>query len=273
MKEDKKLQKKYKLLRRKIAGLESAVVAFSGGVDSSFLLHTTFSVLGNKNVLAVIADSPTYTKKELKSAQLFSRWLGIKHMVIKTDELKNPQFAKNPLNRCYFCKRELFSKLKDIAKKKGCRAVIDGQNFDDKKDFRPGSIAAAELGVRSPLKETAFRKQDIRKISKQLGLSVWDKPSLACLSSRFPYGNRITEKYLLKIQKAEDFLYKLKFKNIRVRHYGKLCRIEVDKNQVKRLFQRRAQDKIIAAFKKLGYTYVTVDLEGYRTGSMNETLK
>lgn len=271
MRLDRKLHRKYNLLKTNIKSLESVIVAFSGGVDSSFLLHTASSVLG-KNVLAVTANSPTYTKDELSYARLFARKLGIKHIIIKTEEFNNPEFIKNPKNRCYFCKKELFSKLKGIAEKEGYKTVVDGQNFDDKNDYRPGSVASEEANINSPLKESALSKVDIRLISKKLGLSTWDRPAQACLSSRFPYGDEINKKDLVRIQKAEKLLRSFGFNNLRVRHYGKLCRIEVDRDQIKKIFQGKAQDKIIASFKNLGYTYVTLDLEGYRTGSMNEEM-
>ncbi|MFH1201678.1 MAG: ATP-dependent sacrificial sulfur transferase LarE [Candidatus Omnitrophota bacterium] len=266
---DKLLFKRLDRLKAALKKMRSAVVAYSGGVDSTFLLKIARDVLGNK-VLAVIADSFTYPKSELNLARKTAKKLGARFKVIKTREFKDKNFRKNPFNRCYFCKKELFLGLKAIAKAKKIRFVIDGSNLDDKKDFRPGSRARKELGIRSPLAESGFRKHDIRKLSLRLNLDTWDKPSLACLASRIPYGTKITEENLLRIDKAEDFLKSLGFKQVRARDYNGLCRIEVDKKEIPELLTRRVF--IVDSLKKLGYNYVTVDLEGYRTGSMNPAL-
>ncbi|MDD4909277.1 MAG: ATP-dependent sacrificial sulfur transferase LarE [Candidatus Omnitrophica bacterium] len=248
----------------------SVVLAYSGGVDSSFLLKAAKDALGG-DVLAVTAVSPTYSHGELQSAKKTARSLKARHLVIKTEEFNNPRFTGNPKNRCYFCKKELFGRLKRIAAKKDYRFVIDASNLDDDKDYRPGSIAGKEEGVRSPLKEAGFTKADIRRYSKKLRLPTWDMPSLACLASRFPYGRRITKAALRRVEKAEGHIRKLGFAQVRVRDYGGLARIEVDKKRLPELLTKR--QTIVDKLKGLGYNYITVDLEGYRTGSMNEVKK
>ena len=244
------------------------LIAYSGGVDSSFLLKMAQDVLGD-NVLAVIAKSPTYTKSELNEAIGFCKRYKIKYLVIETEELNNPRFAKNPKNRCFYCKDELFSRLKQIAKARKIKYVIDGSNADDTRDYRPGREAKEKHGVRSPLTEAKLTKQDIRILSKEMGLATWDKPSLACLASRFPYDTEIREKDLMRINAAEEFLRSLGFAQVRVRHYDSLARIEVLKDDIGRVLSLASQ-KIVNKLKELGYNYVTLDLEGYRSGSMNE---
>lgn len=247
----------------------SVVVAYSGGVDSTFLLKVAALVLGDK-VLAVTAVSPTYPKEELYLAKRMAKTLGIRHKIIKTYELKDQRFTANPINRCYFCKKELFTRLKDIAKVNKLNFVIDASNVSDKKDFRPGNIAKEELKVRSPLQAAGLNKEDIRRLSRQLGLKTWDKPSLACLASRIPYGVRISSRLLKRINEAEAYLRKMGFKQVRLRHYNGLCRIEVWQNNIPGLISKRSL--IVEKLKQLGYNYVTIDLEGYRTGSMNPAL-
>ena len=268
---DKRLNKKLENLKKILHNMQSLLIAYSGGVDSSLLLKIAKNSLKG-NVVAVIAQSETYPKEEIKSARDFAKRLRVKQAVIKTEELNNPKFYRNPINRCYFCKKELFSKLKNIAKRYNLKWVVDGSNLDDRNDFRPGKLAAREFKVRSPLKEAKLTKSDIRKISKRLGLSTWNKPSLACLASRFPYNTKITRKALSCIDEAEDFLRKIGFKQVRVRHHGNLARIEILKENITKLIKCDRR-KIINKLKKLGYNYVAIDLEGYRTGSMNEVLK
>jgi len=246
-----------------------AVVAFSGGVDSTFLLKVAHDVLGDK-VLAVTANSETYPKRELEEAKTFAAALGIEHIVIETLELEIAGFADNPPDRCFYCKHELFSKLTDIAKKHGFQYVFDGSNYDDRNDHRPGMRAAKELGVVSPLKQAEMTKEDIREISKEYGLSTWDKPSFACLSSRFPYGTKITPEKLNVIGAAEDFIRDLGFRELRVRHHDTIARIEVGKNDLEKIIPYASQ--IVEKLKSLGFLYVTLDLAGYNTGSMNYTL-
>jgi uncharacterized protein len=267
------MQLKQKLARLKkiILNYNSCLIAFSGGVDSTLLLKAASSVLPKSKVLAVTADSPTYPEEELLFSKDIAKRLGVRHKIIKTNELKDKRFVLNPINRCYFCKIELFGKLKEIAKKYNLNFVLDASNVSDKADFRPGQRAKKELNIRSPLQEAGFTKKDIRALSRQWGLSTWDKPALACLASRIPYGARISAPLLKRINSAEVFLKHLGFKQVRVRHYNGLCRIEVTKNDVGRLISRRKQ--VIDKLKDLGYNYITVDLEGYRTGSLNEVVK
>ncbi|MDD5432589.1 MAG: ATP-dependent sacrificial sulfur transferase LarE [Candidatus Omnitrophica bacterium] len=248
--------------------MDSVLIAFSGGLDSTFLLKAATLSLSKSKILAVTADSATYPREELRLAKEIADSLGVKHKIIKTNELESSKFVSNPVNRCYFCKKELFIKLKAIAKKSKLNFVADASNASDKLDFRPGNAAKKELKIRSPLQEAGFTKEDIRKFSRKLKLVTWDKPSLACLASRIPYGVKITPKALNKIDNAELEIKKLGFRQVRVRHYNDLCRIEVEKNQLSRLLDKR--NLLVDKLKKLGYNYITVDLEGYRTGSLNE---
>lgn len=266
-----KTQTKYHHLKEILEKMGKVLVAFSGGVDSSLLLKTAHDVLGNQ-VFAVIASSETYTEKEQDEAVKMAEEWGVRYQVIHTNELDNPEFIQNPPTRCYFCKSELFSKLKDIARNEGIPFVCDGSNYEDLDDFRPGTQAATELGVRSPLKEAELVKSEIREISQWLGLSTWNKPSMACLSSRFPYHTEIDRKSLKQIASAEEILKSFGFTQIRVRHHGQTARIEVEPDELERLVDSQLRKEIVAGFKKLGYTYVTLDLAGYRTGSMNEPL-
>jgi uncharacterized protein len=270
-------------LKRKLKNLEDAllsygrvIVAYSGGVDSSFLLKSCAHYLGNDKVTAITAVSPTYTRKELKTAGQIAKELGVAHKIIRTDEASDPRFKANPENRCYYCKSELFSKLKSIAKRKGAGFVLDGTNADDLRDYRPGRQAKEELGVRSPLAEAGLTKDDIRVLSKEFGLSTWDAPQAACLASRFAYGQEITVPDLKRIGQAEDYIRSLGIKMVRVRHYKlpdstKLARIEVDGEEIEKVTGHKSQ--VTGHLKKLGYNYVTLDLEGYRSGSMNESIK
>lgn len=247
----------------------SVIVAFSGGVDSTFLLKVAHDTLGDK-VIAATATSPTYPESELKEAIGLAAQMGARHIVFDSNELEIPGFSENSLKRCYFCKSELFEKLKGKALELGFSSVADGSNSDDLKDYRPGRDAARELDVRSPLVESGLGKEEIRELSRELGLATWNKPSFACLSSRFPYGTEITMERLDKIGKCEDKLRELGFSQFRVRYHGEVARIEVPESEMARLLTNDIKDNILKAFKKEGFTYVTVDLEGYRTGSMNE---
>lgn len=261
---------KLRKLKSILQKMGSVLLAYSGGADSTFLLKVAADVLGDK-VLAVTADSPTYPAGELTFARGLCRALGVKHRTINTLELNNKNFARNPVNRCYFCKNELFRSLKEIARKNKINFVIDASNVSDKSDFRPGSIAKKKLGVRSPLQEAGITKEDVRRLSKKLGLVTWDKPALACLASRVPYGTRITQPLLKRIYQSEGYLKKMGFSQVRLRHYNGLCRIEVPKTEIRSLIDKGNQ--VIDKLKKIGYNYITVDLEGYRTGSLNEVIK
>ena len=265
------LEAKLELLTELLTQYQSCVIAFSGGVDSSLLYKVAVDVLGDR-VLAVTADSETYPSHELEQARELALKLNANFEVIKTEELANPVFAQNPPNRCYYCKQELFGKLLAIAKAKGYAYVLDGANADDTADFRPGMQAARELGVKSPLKEAGLTKEDIRTLARQMGLANWDKPSFACLSSRFPYGHHITPRKLDQVAGAEVMLHNLGFRQFRVRHHGDIARIEVDLADLSRLVEESLRQKVVNGLKQLGFPYVTVDLAGFRSGSMNEVL-
>lgn len=261
---------KLEKLKKTIQKLDSAIVAFSGGVDSSLVARLCYDVLGDK-ALAVTARSETYPHYELENAKKVAREIGITHLIIDTKELDIPGFSSNPPNRCYFCKSELFERLKGLAQEEGYKHVLDGANADDSQDYRPGSQAASELGVRSPLKEVGLSKEEVRSLSKALGLSTWDKPSYACMSSRFPYGQEITPEKLQMVSLAEDFLRSLGLRQFRLRHHNGIARLEVAQEEIPLAIEKR--DDIVKKCKELGYTYVTLDLQGYRTGSMNEVLE
>jgi uncharacterized protein len=265
------IKEKIKKLRDTIKTLDSVVVAFSGGVDSSLVAKVCYDVLGDK-ALAVTARSETYPVHEYEEAKKIAQEIGIPHITVDTSELGIKGFADNPPNRCYFCKSELFGKLKEIAKEKGYKSVVDGANLDDTSEYRPGLEAAKELDVHSPLKESGLRKADIREVSKYLKLSNWDKPSYACMSSRFPYGESITEKKLVIVAAAETYLRSIGLKQFRVRHHDTIARIEVLPEDIPMLLQNGKRREIIKKFKEIGYKYVTLDMEGYRSGSMNEVL-
>jgi len=265
------LNPKLKKLKQIISGYGSCLVAFSGGVDSTFLLKVAALSLPKDKLLAVTADSPTFPEEELQYAKSIARDLGVRHKIITTQELNNSKFVANPVNRCYFCKKELFKSLKSIARESKLNFVIDASNFSDQADYRAGDIAKRELKVNSPLCEAGLTKEEIRLLSKELGLKSWDKPSLACLASRVPYGVRISKQLLSRIHKGELYLRGLGFKQVRLRHYNGLCRIEVLKEDINKIMRKRSL--IVDKLKKIGYNYVTIDLEGYRTGSLNEVIK
>ena len=265
------LQDKFFQVKQIVLGFKSVIVAFSGGQDSALLLKICSLVLMPEKILAVTAISASYPKEELEKAKLLAKEIGVKLRIIKTAELAKPSFKANSLQRCYFCKKELFTKLWSIAYKKDFKFVLDASNFSDQADYRPGNIAKKELKIKSPLLEAGFTKGDIRQLSRKLGLSSWNKPSLACLASRVPYGTEINALLLKKINRAESYLRGLGFRQVRLRHYGKLCRIEIEKSKIVRLLSKR--QAIVAYLKSLGYCYITVDLEGYRTGSLNEVIE
>lgn len=265
-------EEKWNALEDILRGMGRAVLAYSGGVDSSLLLKACAGIMG-PNVIAVTAISETYPQAELYEAQEFARSIGAAHRIIQTNELLSEDFSRNDANRCYHCKRELFSRLRNIANAEGIVFVLDGSNKDDLSDFRPGRRAAEESSVRSPLVEAGFTKADIRFHARRLRLPMMDKPSLACLASRIPYGTRITRENLSLVQSAEDLLKAYGLRQIRVRHHGDTARIEVDISDFGKMISQDVRHKIVSGIKALGYTYVSLDLEGYRTGSMNEGIR
>lgn len=264
------LQKKLTLLRETLKDLGSCAIAFSGGLDSTFLIKVAYDVLGH-NALAVTAASSTYPRKELADAKRFAKTIGIPHVIIQSEELDIPKFSENPPDRCYYCKKELFHRIQQIAKKRNLNAVLDGSNADDASDYRPGAKAKQEHGIRSPLQEVGLTKQEIRELSASMNLKSSEKPPFACLASRFPYGVEITKDRLRQIESAEEYLFSLGIRQCRVRYHDHIARIEVGNDELP-LVLRNAH-KITKRFKTLGFTYITLDLEGYRTGSLNEVLE
>jgi pyridinium-3,5-biscarboxylic acid mononucleotide sulfurtransferase len=260
------------LVRSLVRGLESAVVAFSGGVDSSVVLALAVEELGADRVLAVTSAGETYLPEETAEARALAEHLGARHLVIETAELEIPGFVENPPDRCYYCKTELFGSLRAIADREGLATVVDGANSDDSRDFRPGHRAADEAGVRHPLMEAGLGKESVRSLALRLGLDNWAKPSSPCLSSRFPYGERITLEKLEAVRAAEAYLRQAGFVTFRVRHHGPVARIEVPVGELPDLLDPVVRGGLVARFKELGFAYVTVDLEGFRSGSMNEVL-
>jgi uncharacterized protein len=260
---------KLKRLRAVLGDAGSVLVAYSGGVDSSFLLKVAHDCLGDR-VLAVTAVSPTLPDHERTEAQDMARSIGVKHVLIESHELEDPRFVANPPDRCYFCKADLCDRLSAYARENGFEFTMDGNNADDSGDYRPGRQAARERGVRSPLDEVGLTKAEIRQLAKNLGLPNWDKPSAACLSSRIPYGTSITMETLARIQQAELALQRRGFRQVRVRDHGQVARLELLPSDMPAALAHG--EEIVTELKKLGYVYVTLDLQGFRSGSMNEVL-
>lgn len=265
------LHNKYRELLASLKSLKKAAVAFSGGVDSTFLLHACKEALGT-DVIAVTARSLSFPQRELAEASAYAAEQGIEHIVVDSEELDIDGFSANPKNRCYLCKTELFTKIKAIADSRGISAILEASNSDDNGDYRPGLIAVKELGIHSPLRRFGFTKAEIRELSREQGLPTWNKPSFACLSSRFPYGESITPKRLQMIDRAEQYLLELGIRQVRVRFHDNLARIETEEEGFSLLLNPGIRSRVYEEFRKIGFTYVSLDLKGYRTGSMNETL-
>lgn len=262
------LNEKANRLRAILKDMGGCVIGYSGGVDSTLLFAVAADVLGSR-ALAVTATSKTYPERELIEARQLAERIGGRHRVIVSEELDIPEFKGNPRNRCYYCKKELFGKLRGIADEEGLEYVLDGTNIDDAGDHRPGRVAADELKVRRPLEEAGFTKRDIRDLSRSLELPTWDKPAFACLSSRFPYGTAITPERVSQVGVAEESLRELGFRTLRVRYHGSVARIELGQEEFE-LATGSFRDKVVQLVKKAGFTYVALDLQGYRTGAMNE---
>ncbi len=263
---------KSKILKDYIKSLGSVAVAFSGGVDSTLLLKIAHDVLGDKAV-AVTASSASFPERELNESKNFCVENKIKQIIIHSDELNIPGFKENPKNRCYLCKKDLFTQILTKARENNLAFVIEGSNLDDLGDYRPGLQAIEELEIKSPLRAAGFSKSDVRQLSWELGLPTWDKPSFACLASRFVYGETITEKKLKMVEQAEELLINLGFRQVRVRIHGDIARIEINPEDFSKIIQDDTRTKIYDALKNFGFSYVALDLRGYRTGSMNEVIK
>src|SRR5438046_6498489 len=252
--------------------MPGVAVAFSGGVDSALLARAAKDALGDKALL-VTADSETYPAGELAEARKLAALIGLRHVVVRTEELANPEYARNGANRCFFCKDELFTHLAPIAEREACRALVYGANVDDLGDHRPGMQSARQRGVRAPLIEAELTKAEIRELSRELGLPTWDKPSFACLSSRFQYGDPITSEKLRRVDAAEECIRSLGFRQFRVRHHDRLARLEIPLDEIARLWEDGRHEAIVRRFRELGYVYVAVDLSGFQSGSANILLK
>lgn len=265
------LQDKLARLKEILKNMGKAAIAYSGGVDSTFLLYVAHEVLKN-NMIAITARSSTYPEREYREAVGFVEKLGIRHITIVSEELDIEGFSGNPTNRCYFCKKELFTKIGEVAAQHGIKYIADGSNTDDLGDYRPGMAALRELGIISPLREADMSKDDIRLLSKEMNLPTWDKQPFACLASRFPYGQEITKEKLNMVDRAEQHLMDLGFRQVRVRHHGDVARIEVSTYERSRFYNEELMDQVHDRLKEIGFKYIALDLKGYRTGSMNEVI-
>ena len=266
------LEQKTEKIKSLIQEMDGALVAFSGGVDSTLVLALAHDVLGEK-ALAVTAQSASMPDREMKACHQLAKEIGARHLVVKTEEMSNPNYRANPANRCYHCKTELYSNLKRVAQQENISYILNGTNTDDLGAYRPGLDSAREQGVRSPLVEAGFNKQEVRELSRMMELSIWNKPAMACLSSRIPYGQPVTLEKLAMIEQAEDLLLSLGFTQVRVRHLGTLARIELDKNEMPRYQNDKSVQKAVEEkLRALGFNSVVLDPEGYRMGSLNSAL-
>ncbi|GET42230.1 ATP-dependent sacrificial sulfur transferase LarE [Microseira wollei] len=265
------LAQKLEQLKTIFAEMDRALIAYSGGIDSTLVAKVAYDVLGDR-ALAITAESPSLLPEDLEEARIQAAAIGIPHEIVQTHEMDNPNYTANPVNRCYFCKSELHDTLKPLALRRGYPYVVDGVNADDLQDYRPGIQAAKERGARSPLAEVGVTKIEVRQLSQQLGLPWWDKPAQPCLSSRFPYGEEITVAKLQRVGRAELYLRKLGLKNLRVRSEGDTARIELPPEQIKEFILTSDLPQLVAAFQEFGFIYVTLDLEGFKSGKLNRVL-
>jgi pyridinium-3,5-biscarboxylic acid mononucleotide sulfurtransferase len=266
------LERKEAALGRALRELPSLIIAYSGGVDSAYLAYAAHRVLGN-SVVCVTADSPSYPERHRAIARRVAEQFGFNHLVIQTSEMDRPEYRANPANRCYFCKHELYTQLSAIARERGIPVIADGSNADDRGDYRPGRQAAREFGVRSPLDDAELTKGDIRELSRRAGLPTWDEPASACLSSRIPYFSEVTDEKLRMIERAEVVLHDLGFRICRVRHHDAIARLELGRDEIARAIEPTMAEAIDTRLREIGYAHVTVDLRGYRLGSLNDVLR
>lgn len=269
---DAGLQARLERMKAILRDLKQVAVGFSAGVDSTFLLKVAVDTLGAANVVAVTADSESLTRRELEDARKLAEQIGVEHVVVRTDEMDDPNYRANPAERCYFCKQALFRKLDEFTASRGGMCMVIGVNTDDFNDFRPGLQASREKGVRMPAAEAGLSKADVRALSREMGLATHNKPSSPCLASRLPYGEEITPEKLAQIERSEAFLHSLGFHICRVRHHGTMARIEVPADQIERLCEPETRARVDGALREFGYQYVAVDLRGFRSGSLNEVL-